>query len=344
MQGWRDFFKERNLVPIFRRRAVVNLVRGMRAFLNLEAGITRGPVPKPHWRSGVISDKRGSGGVVPENVVWIFGTGRTGSTWLAAMMEEPKNHALWFEPRVGALFDDQRFSRHTGEHFVLGPSYKNVWLGSVRNFVLDGADARFPGLSDEGYLIIKEPGGSEGAPILVQALPESRVTLLVRDPRDVAASWLDATKEGGWQNERRARRGGRVSQEADLNPNAFVRRHADAYLQNVGQAKRAYDLHGGYKALVRYEDLRSDTLATMKKLYSELGIPIEDKELAQAVRKHAWENISEKQKGAGKFYRKAKPGGWREDLTPRQIKIAEEITAPLLDEFYPGWREEVPNS
>ena len=27
--------------------------------------------------------------------------------------------------------------------------------------------------------------------------------------------------------------------------------------------------------------------------------------------------------------------GWRDDLTPRQAKIVEEITAPVIGEFYP---------
>src|SRR5688500_7574812 len=31
----------------------------------------------------------------PENIVWIFGTARTGSTWLAFMMEELEDHTVW---------------------------------------------------------------------------------------------------------------------------------------------------------------------------------------------------------------------------------------------------------
>jgi hypothetical protein len=58
--------------------------------------------------------------------------------------------------------------------------------------------------------------------------------------------------------------------------------------------------------------------------------------LARAVEKHAWENVPEEQKGPGRFNRKATPGGWREDLTPKQAEIVEEITAPLLTEFYPA--------
>ena len=44
----------------------------------------------------------------------------------------------------------------------------------------------------------------------------------------------------------------------------------------------------------------------------------------------------QRERGEGKFYRKATPGGWREDLTPEQVQIVERITAPVLEEFYPN--------
>jgi hypothetical protein len=267
-------------------------------------------------------------------MIWIFGTGRTGSTWLAVMMEEPEGHEVWFEPRVGTVFDPQRFQRHGGKHFILASQYKDVWLRSIRNFILDGANARFPGLAG-GYLAVKEPGGSVGAGLIMEALPESGMVLLIRDPRDVVASWLDATRKGGWQTRRRGEGGRRAESLAETNPNAFVRRHADAYLQHVGSARRAYEAHGGRKVVVRYEDLRADTLGTIKRMYGELNVPVEEARLAKAVEKHSWENIPEEEKGQGKFYRKATPEAWREDLTRRQVKTVERITAPLLEEFYP---------
>jgi hypothetical protein len=169
----------------------------------------------------------------------------------------------------------------------------------------------------------------------MEALPESGMVLLIRDPRDVVASWLDATRKGGWQTRRRGEGGRRAESLAETNPNAFVRRHADAYLQHVGSARRAYEAHEGRKVVVRYEDLRADTLGTMKRMYGELNVPVEEARLAKAVEKHSWENIPEEEKGQGKFYRKATPEAWREDLTRRQVKTVERITAPLLEEFYP---------
>ena len=53
------------------------------------------------------------------------------------------------------------------------------------------------------------------------------------------------------------------------------------------------------------------------------------------VKKHSWENIPEEEKGEGKFYRKATPGSWCEDLTPEQAEIVASIAAPLIEEFYP---------
>jgi hypothetical protein len=46
--------------------------------------------------------------------------------------------------------------------------------------------------------------------------------------------------------------------------------------------------------------------------------------------------VPEANKGPGKFYRKAKPGGWREDLTPDQVAIVEDMTGPILLRHYRG--------
>jgi hypothetical protein len=70
-------------------------------------------------------------------------------------------------------------------------------------------------------------------------------------------------------------------------------------------------------------------------MYSTLGIEVDEGELERVIEKHSWENIPEDQKGQGKVFRKATPGGWREDLTPEQAEVVAKITAPLLKELYP---------
>ena len=281
--------------------------------------------------------RRSSHGVRPENIVWIFGTGRSGSTWLGSMMGGLDGCAMWNEPLVGNLFGNFHYfrvgGRKTGRQYILGEPYKDTWLGPMRDLVLSGAAARFPEVIGSGYLIIKEPNGSIGAPLLMEALPESRMIFLIRDPRDVVASSMDARSEGSWLSERREAQ--RRTSKPDRNPNVYVRMRATSYVQQIEKTGQAYRAHGGRKVLVRYEDLRADTLKTMRRIYSALEMPVEEAELVRSVEKNSWENIPEKEKGEGKKRRKAKPGGWREDLTARQVEIVEDITAPLLNEFYP---------
>ena len=354
-------------MPVFNSRTVIELARGIRAFLNLEAGLTRGEIParapgveeppaselarvrtrleeKEREIAGLeqrLSARSSrAGGVDPENVVWIFCSNRSGSTWLSSMMGEVEGHEVWNEPLVGKLFGDLYYAGAAGhqnvKHYILGDFHKGSWLESIQSFVLSEASARFPGVAEGGYLIIKEPNGSIGAPLLSEAMPASRVIFLVRDPRDVAASGLDAARKGSWQYENAADRGWKREALADNQPDVWVRRRAQNYVRHAGKARDAYEAHKGPKVLIRYEELRDDTLGTMERLYSTLGIEVGGEELARAVEKHAWENIPEKEKGQGKFYRKATPGGWREDLTPGQVEIVEQVSAALLKEFYPG--------
>jgi hypothetical protein len=286
------------------------------------------------------------GRIPPENLVWLFGAARTGSTWLGAIMSDFEGHDWWHEPLVGHLFghlhQERAGRRRDDEHFILGGP-KELWLSPVRAFVLDSATARFPEMADGGrYLVIKEPHGSQGAPLLMEALPESRMILLVRDPRDVVASRLDLARKGSVSREAMRRRGEeKKNSTADEHPDAFVESQAKRYLRHIELVKLAYEAHEGPKALVRYEDLRADTPGEMGRLYSALRVPAHEGELAAVVERHRWENVPQKKKGRGKFRRKATPGGWEGDLTPQQIATVEEITAPLIAEFYAGVRRPV---
>jgi hypothetical protein len=128
----------------------------------------------------------------------------------------------------------------------------------------------------------------------------------------------------------------RVVDVVEQQPDLFVKSAAEFFMQNTMGAKRAYDTHRGPRVLVRYEDLRADTLGTMRRIYDTLDLPADDGQLARVVEKHSWENIPEDKKGERKFFRKATPGSWREDLTPEQVEVVERITAPVLREFYGG--------
>ena len=82
-----------------------------------------------------------TGGMRPENLVWVFGTARTGSSWLSAIMDEVGGYSRWHEPLVGHLFGNLYYERagHRSEdaHFILGARYRELWLGTIRRFVLD---------------------------------------------------------------------------------------------------------------------------------------------------------------------------------------------------------------
>ena len=274
--------------------------------------------------------------VPPENFVWVFGSPRSGSTWLARMLSHPEGRQLWNEPFFGVVLalrtriaNEKYVERHS---YLLGDAARDVWVPSMRRLFLDGVAARFSEAGD--VLILKEPNGSMSAPLIMEAFPESRLLLLVRDPRDVVASQLDASKEGSWYGRDRYEadalddRGGKPGEDR-------AERLARQYVLNVGAAAEAFDAHGGRKALVRYEDLRPNARAELRRLDKELGLGTPAAQLDEAVAAHDWQNVPPEERGAGKFRRKALPGSWEEDLNPEQARAVEGVAGDLLRRFYP---------
>lgn len=374
-------------MPAYRSHTVLEIARGVKAFFTLAAGVTRGEVPDPDALQSTIQaqtrklaearrhierqDQRidqlqgsisanksalpegsgfrvGTGRINPENIVWILGSPRTGSTWLSEILGEFKGHAQWKEPFFGVVLNFRNNLAHRGyldsKQFLLGEPYRDVWLGSMRRLFLDVGQVKFPNISPGHHLVIKEPNGSISAPLIMEAFPESKLIFLVRDSRDVVASLLDAAKKGSWYGydqfeasvaDAVLRNGGPGSSE-NGSDDEFVERLARNYVSNVGAVKEAYARHPeGAKILVRYEDLRENPREWVFRICDSLGIEVDEEQVGQAVEKHAWENIPQEKRGQGKFHRKASPGGWREDLTPGEARKVEEITGPLLREFYP---------
>ena len=183
-------------------------------------------------------------GVNPENVVWIFCTARSGSTWMRSMLDDLVDGEVWEEPKVGRLFGEfysrAKPTQLGRTNYVLGEPTREAWTGALRDFVLRTAWASHPSVTPERYLIVKEPGGAVGAPLLMAALPESRMVLLVRDPRDFAASVLDATRKGGWMQEGMdewARRD--LDSEKDVQ--RYLRALSRQYVRQMGNGKKAFD-------------------------------------------------------------------------------------------------------
>lgn len=343
-------------MPLTKHFSKLEFAKNLRAFLRLEAGIIRGEVPdyelqlrqlqeRLESKNQEIADLRCQAGndvhsvVKPENIIWIFGTARTGSTWLGSVMKTLPNHVLWNEPWLGELFGSLRYRtsswayKRRRKDFILSHHYDKTNLRSIRNFTLEAINARFSKTLDGGYVVVKEPHGSMGAPVLMQAFPESRMIFLVRDPRDVAASGIAAHLKGGWALENRDSKSAGAVASADSISAAQAR--ARMYRRDVGAAKEAFEAHKGHKVLVRYEDLKADTLETTKRIYHSLEMPMDQEQLVHAVDQFLWANLPESEKGERKARRKATPGSWSEDLSEEQIKAVERITGPLLKEFYP---------
>lgn len=287
-----------------------------------------------------------TGALRAENVVWILGSPRTGSTWLGRMMGHLDGVKTWHEPFFGVMLSFRDNIANSGyaekKTFLFGEPNKPIWLEHMKRMVLAVGEARF---GSPGRLVVKEPNGSVGSGLILEAFPESGVVLLVRDPRDVVASLMDLAKPGAWYGYDRFEMS---TADADFDPQtgsfSFARVVAEddrvghlarGVMASFKAAREAFDAHEGRKALVRYEDLRSDPLGTMKSLCSALEIPAGDEELARSIDAASWEKVPAEKKGQGKHHRKATPGGWREDLTPEQARVVEEANAPLLAEFYP---------
>ena len=225
-------------------------------------------------------------------------------------------------------------TRGDDPHYFFSEQYGYAWRPMLRKLILTRLAAQVQRAEldahvQEPVVIVKEPNGSHGAEFMTSLLPRARLIFLVRDGRDIIDSLIDGMTKGGWLD-----KGYMQRMETPEDRLAFANSEARAWLERTKAVERAYEAHAPeLRWKLRYEDLRADTLATLRPLVAWLGIERTDGELETAISANAFEAIPADRRGPGTQRRAATPGLWRQNMSDAERRAMEEIMGPKLVEL-----------
>jgi len=288
----------------------------------------------------------------PGRLAWIFGSSRSGSTWLLRMLAELERvvpiddphigHHLgvwrpiplaWATakdpPKLGTLADFKRKKRD----YLFSDRYRDAWMPQLRQLISTRFEAQAAqdiaaaGGIDEPVVVVKEPG-SHAADTIMDLFPESSLIFLLRDGRDVVDSWLDAYKDGSWATDE-----GAYSLDDTGRP-ALIRWQSSVWLHRTEVVQETYArTKPKRRVLIRYEEMRADPVAALERICGMLGIEASHEQLEKVAAANSFSRVPNSAKGAGREIRRAEPGGWATHMTREEIIEMHEILAEKLDEL-----------
>ena len=288
----------------------------------------------------------------PGRLAWIFGSSRSGSTWLLRMLSELERvipvddphigHHLgvwrpiplaWATakdpPKLGTLADFKRKKRD----YLFSDRYRDTWVPQLRDLISARFEAQAAqdiaaaGGIDQPIVVVKEPG-SHAADTIMDLFPRSSLIFLLRDGRDVVDSWLDAYRDGSWATDEGA------YPLDDTGRPALIRWQSSVWLHRTEVVQETYArTEPKRRVLIRYEEMRADPVAALGRIRSMLGIEASREQLDEIAGTHSYSSVPKADKGAGREIRRAEPGGWTDHMTRQEIIEMHDILADKLDEL-----------
>ena len=285
-----------------------------------------------------------------DRMVWIFGSSRSGSTWLLRMLRDHPGVVAFDEPHIGhhlgvwrpialawATADCEpelttllEVKRPRPDYFF-SDAYRHHWEPALRDFIAARLEvqardvARERGLA-EPVAVIKEPGGSHVADLIMSLFPHAGLVFLLRDGRDVVDSWVDAYQQDTWAAD--------AYPLADRGRLAFVRWQAAVWRFRTEVVQRAYEAHAPERRLLlQYEELKARPAPALAQVCTLAGLDSDPELIETIAERHCYESVPPEQKGSGREIRAARPGGWRENLSREEQDAMTEILGPKLDEL-----------
>ncbi len=282
------------------------------------------------------------------NIIFIVGCARSGTTWLQQLLashprartgHESYLFSSYIGPQLRAWGKELQSRRVDG--LGLGCYLKeDEFLRTVRLYMRLLMSQMIGNLQDDELFIEKTPAHSHYIPEIIKLLPECRIIHIMRDPRDVVASMLAASKSRlgkGWAPEKAG----------------DAARKLVGHVNAIKAAEKQLSANQLYT--IRYEDLISSTEEELAELVQFLNIKWDYEAMTKAIERNNPKSANQTAtripiRGefhtitgrtyahASGFVRKAKPGSWKEDLSLTQkIAIWRVARKVMAEEGYP-WK------
>jgi hypothetical protein len=303
-------------------------------------------------------------------LLWIFGSPRSGSTWMLEQLCDPlvltDREGCGFslghgerscEPAVlpvneflismhlappGQLAADaappvkpvnECFAEESG--YLFAREFEQVWRPAVRRFVLARLAAVEAAAGDGGMV-------EAGNPVVaIKEVTGSHAADLVMSlfPRSRllflvrdGRDVLDSRLDAVSTGGWMTRRGGRRGVRSEEERDSFMRRALGEWVKGIDATRRAYDaMPAAARRMIRYEDLIADPAGTLTATFEWLGVPRSDERIADIVAGHAFAAAAERERGPGRRRRAARPGLWRENLSEAELVVVDELIGERLE-------------
>lgn len=286
-------------------------------------------------------------------LAWLFGSPRSGTTWLLQLLAQHEAVVPINEPLIGYYlgpflsdqpgFDPEKLDSSNftlrqvqsgSRHSFFAEEFSDVWLSELgrlmrKRFLAHAARYSADRPLSRTTVLIKEPNGSQSADLIMRALPRAHLLFLLRDGRDVVDSDLASNLHGSWVGDAFPAATG----ISDADRLEFVVQSAYKWLWRTEVLQEAYRAHRGPKQLVRYEDLRSDPLTHLRPIFRQLGLRTEESELSALIERSSFDRLPIEDRGPGRFTRTASVGSWQENLTAEEQRSIERILGRKLSEL-----------